>query len=258
MKQPRLAHHLAAQSRRLGQRKEEGQDLVRAYTKLERGNATGISEPVIDGIARALRLDDAERRHLLDLIRVAGTTRAPRRAASQRVRPTVQRVLDSMINNPAMVLNARRDIVTTNQLGLALFSPVYADPIRPANTARFVFLDPQATEFFRDGDDVASNTVALPRAEAGRNPTTDASPTCLPAATRSAADGLRMTSESTAAAPSSCTTRSSAISTCRTSRSRCRTTSARACSPTPPNQARRPPTRSRCWPAGPPTAPSPP
>ena len=139
------------------------------YTKLERGNATGISESVIDGIACALQLDEAERTHLVDLIRAAGITRAPRRTPPQRVRPTVQRVLDSMIGTPAIVLNARRDILAANHLGFALFSPVYADPVRPANTARFVFLNPHATEFFRDWDKVANDTVAILHAEAGRN-----------------------------------------------------------------------------------------
>jgi transcriptional regulator with XRE-family HTH domain len=140
------------------------------YTKLERGNATGISDSVIDGIARALQLDEAERTHLVDLIRAAGTARPPRRAAPERVRPTVQRVLDSMIGTPALVLNARLDILTTNQLGYALFSPVYVEPIRPANNARFVFLDPHATEFFRDWNKAANDTVAILRAEAGRHP----------------------------------------------------------------------------------------
>jgi transcriptional regulator with XRE-family HTH domain len=140
------------------------------YTRLERGNATGISESVIDGIAHALQLDEAERAHLLDLIRTAGTTRPPRRRpARQRVRPTVQRVLDSMVGTPGFVLNGRLDILAANDLGFALFSPIYADPVRPPNNARFIFLDPQATEFFRDWDKVANDTVALLRAEAGRD-----------------------------------------------------------------------------------------
>jgi transcriptional regulator with XRE-family HTH domain len=141
------------------------------YTRLERGNATGVSEGVIDGIAQALQLDEAERTHLLDLLRTAGTTRPPRRQpARQRVRPTVQRVLDSMSGTPAFVLNGRLDILAANHLGLALFSPVYTDPVRPPNNARFVFLDPHATEFFRDWDRVANDTVAMLRAEAGRDP----------------------------------------------------------------------------------------
>jgi transcriptional regulator with XRE-family HTH domain len=141
------------------------------YTRLERGNATGVSEGVIDGIAQALQLDEAERTHLLDLLRTAGTTRPPRRRpAPQRVRSTVQRVLDSMVGTPAFVLNGRLDVLAANDLGVALFSPVYADPVRPPSNARFVFLDPHATEFFGDWDKVANDTVALLRAEAGRDP----------------------------------------------------------------------------------------
>jgi transcriptional regulator with XRE-family HTH domain len=141
------------------------------YIRLERGNATGVSDSVIDGIAHALQLDEAERAHLLDLIRTAATTRPPRRRpAPQRVRSTVQRVLDSMSGTPAFVLNGRLDILTANQLGYALYSPIYADPVRPSNNARFIFLDPHAGGFFRDWDKVANDTVALLRAEAGRDP----------------------------------------------------------------------------------------
>ena len=75
-----------------------------------------------------------------------------------------------MSGTPALVLNGRLDILTANALGHALYSPVYADPVRPANNARFLFLHPHATEFFRDWDKVASDTVALLRAEAGRDP----------------------------------------------------------------------------------------
>jgi transcriptional regulator with XRE-family HTH domain len=140
-------------------------------TKLERGNATGVSDSVIDGLAHALQLDDAERAHLEDLLRTAGSTRPPRRRpARQRVRPSVQRILDSMAGAPAFVLNGRLDVLAANHLGKALYSPIYADPARPANTARFVFLDRQATEFFRDYDKAANDTVALLRAEAGRDP----------------------------------------------------------------------------------------
>src|SRR5688500_15429133 len=144
---------------------------VEYMTKLERGNATGVSDSVIDGLAHALQLDEAERAHLEDLLRTAGSTRPPRRRpARPRVRPTVQRILDSMTGAPAFVLNGRLDILAANDLGLALYSPMYTGPVRPANTARFVFFDPNATEFFRDYDKAANDTVALLRAEAGRDP----------------------------------------------------------------------------------------
>jgi hypothetical protein len=75
-----------------------------------------------------------------------------------------------MSGTPAFVLNRRLDILTANQFGYALYSPIYAGPARPPNNARFIFLDPHATDFFRDWDKIADDTVALLRAEAGRDP----------------------------------------------------------------------------------------
>ena len=159
-----------------GLRREEAALLVgvspQYYIRLERGDATGVSESVIDGIAHGLRLDDAERAHLLDLLRTAG---APARAmkrrppAPTRVRPTIQRLLEAMPTVPAVVLNGRLDVLAANPLGRALFSPWY-DTDQPVNNARLVFLDPAATSLFRDWQTVANDTVALLRAEAGRSP----------------------------------------------------------------------------------------
>jgi hypothetical protein len=75
-----------------------------------------------------------------------------------------------MVGTPAFVVNGRQDLLAANALGQALYAPIYADPGRPPNTARFIFLDPQATEFFCDWDKVANDIVALLRAEAGRDP----------------------------------------------------------------------------------------
>jgi transcriptional regulator with XRE-family HTH domain len=140
------------------------------YTRLERGNLGGVSEAVLDALAHALQLDEAERGHLFDLARAANTTARPRRRpAQQRVRPSVQRVLDAMSGAPAYVSNGCADILGANRLGYALFSEMFAGPTRPANTARFVFLDPRATSFFADWDRVASDVVATLRSEAGRD-----------------------------------------------------------------------------------------
>ena len=111
-------------------------------------------------------------RSLLELIRTAGGTGPPRRRrpASEGVRPTVARIVDSMHATPAVVLNGRLDIPAANALGRALFAPVYDDQRTPPSNPRFIFLDPRATEFFRDWDIVANDTVALLRAEAGHNP----------------------------------------------------------------------------------------
>jgi transcriptional regulator with XRE-family HTH domain len=141
------------------------------YTRMERGSLGGVSDSVLEALARGLQLDDAERAHLFDLARAAHpTTEPPRRRAPQHVRPSVQRMLDAMTGAPAVVQNGRGDILGTNQLGRALYSEMYLDPARPANHARFIFLDPRARDFYPDWDSVANITVANLRSEAGHDP----------------------------------------------------------------------------------------
>ena len=140
------------------------------YTRLERGNMNGVSESVLEALARALQLDEAERAHLFDLARAAHTTTPARRPTRQRVRPNVQRILDALTGAPAYVRNGRGDILAANRLGYALFSEMYVGPTRPANTARFVFLDARAPNFFVDWERVANDVVAALRSEAGRDP----------------------------------------------------------------------------------------
>ena len=144
------------------------------YTRLERGNARGASDAVLDALARALQLDDAEHAHLFDLVRTANATaaaaRTPRHPARRTLRPELWNMLDAMNGVPAYVRNGRLDLLAANALGRALFAPVFDSPARPANSARFIFLDPAARDFYPDWDAVADQNVATLRAEAGRNP----------------------------------------------------------------------------------------
>ena len=141
------------------------------YARLEKGHINGVSEDVLEAVARALQLDEAERTYLFDLARAARSgRRTPRRRKQAEVRPRVQWMLDSMTGSAAFVRNGRMDILAINALGRALYSPMFADARRPANIARYQFLDPSAVDYFPDWDGAANVTVALLRAEAGRDP----------------------------------------------------------------------------------------
>jgi transcriptional regulator with XRE-family HTH domain len=142
---------------------------VEYYTQLERGNVRGVSDDVLDAIARALRLDDAERIHLYDLVRTNASRPTRRRPGQQRVRPTVQRVLDA-ISAPAILRNGRMDLLSANRLGRALYAPIFDSPAGPPNTVRFAFLDPHAPDFFVDWESGVNDCVAILRAAAGRDP----------------------------------------------------------------------------------------
>jgi transcriptional regulator with XRE-family HTH domain len=140
------------------------------YVRMERGNLAGASESVLAGVASALQLDEAEQAHLHDLANAA----QPARAGQRRVKPSgvtdsVHLILDA-IDAPAWVRNARHDMLAANALARALYAPVLADPRRPANNARFVYLDSASRTFFGDWDRTADDIAAMLRLEAGRHP----------------------------------------------------------------------------------------
>src|SRR5918994_3049214 len=109
---------------------------IEYYTRLERGNLSGASESVLEALVAALQLDESERVYLLDLAGAASasaTHRRPPQAAARRLRPSIQRLLDSMVGIPAFVRNGRLDILGINVMGEALYSFAFQQPSRPVN-----------------------------------------------------------------------------------------------------------------------------
>ncbi|TQJ36894.1 helix-turn-helix transcriptional regulator [Streptomyces sp. NBC_00080] len=147
---------------------------VEYYAKLERGNLAGVSPAVLEAVACALRLDDAERAHLLNLAQAADGSdaliRPRRRAAQWKAHRSLQWVLDAVTAGPAFVRNGRMDLLAVNQLARAFYDDVYATTGNQANLARFQFLDPASRRFYLDWDQAADVAVAILRTEAGRNP----------------------------------------------------------------------------------------
>jgi transcriptional regulator with XRE-family HTH domain len=148
---------------------------VEYYAKLERGAIAGASASVLDAVSRALRLDDTEHAHLLDLARAAdgvpASGRARRRATrSAAPRPSLLWALSAITDGVAFVRDQRHDLLATNALGRAFYSPVIGDGGRPPNLARFQFLDPASRDFYPDWDLFADMCVAIMRADAGRDP----------------------------------------------------------------------------------------
>ncbi|WP_072479542.1 helix-turn-helix domain-containing protein [Amycolatopsis australiensis] len=146
---------------------------VEYYAKLERGNLAGVSPSVLEAVARALQLDDAERAHLLALARAADGTSAilhPPKPKRRTPHPSLQWVLDAVTAGPAFVRNGRLDLLAANRLARAFYADVYAGSQQPPNLARFQFLDPAARRFYPDWDFFADVCVEILHVEAGRNP----------------------------------------------------------------------------------------
>ncbi|KUL35402.1 XRE family transcriptional regulator [Streptomyces sp. NRRL F-4489] len=148
---------------------------VEYYAKLERGNLAGVSPAVLEAVARALQLDDAERAHLLHLAQAADGSDAltrPRRRATRQWSPhrSLQWTLDAITAGPAFVRNGRMDLLAANDLARAFYRDLYDGGRTTPNLARFNFLDPASRRFYPDWDTFADTCVAILRTEAGRNP----------------------------------------------------------------------------------------
>lgn len=138
------------------------------YTRLEQGRAGRPSPEVLDALASALRLDDSERQHLIDLC----DRRAPKRTppVAQRVRQGLLLTLQSLDGVPAFVIGRRTDVLAVNRLARAVLTDFEAKPTAERNLARYVLLDPEARERIHDWDQVAADTVAMLRFDVGRHP----------------------------------------------------------------------------------------
>ena len=148
---------------------------VEYYARLERGQIAGASSSVLEALARALQLDETERAHLFDLARAADgipTSGRPRRRTATKAasRPSLQWALEAITDAVAFVRDPQQNLLATNALGRAFYSPVIGDGGRLPNLARFQFLDPASRDFYPDWDRFAEMCVGVMRAEAGRDP----------------------------------------------------------------------------------------
>ena len=170
-----LAFYDGSNRRVIGLRREEVAMLAGVsadyYIRFERGSLVGASDSVLDALARALQLDDAERDHLFDLARADNAANANKLAPTsrRRIKPVIQQVLDAITEAAADIRNERGDIVAVNKLGFALYSEIHAETVQPPNVARYTFLNPSARDFFVDWERAATYVVAVLRATVGRN-----------------------------------------------------------------------------------------
>lgn len=141
------------------------------YTRMERGDLSGVSESVLFALTRALQLDEAETTHLFDLARAAtGPRRAPRTKPEPRLSPRMAQLLDNMGEVPAIAMNRLGTPVGSNAVGRALFPHLFPQAAAPLNHARYLFLDIRSQEFYPDWETSARQSVSALRLLAGQDP----------------------------------------------------------------------------------------
>ena len=150
-----------------GLRREEVAHLagvgVTWYTWLEQGRDINPSPQVLEAIARTLRFDTHERTHLFTL---AGLTVGPAPPPDEcsRLFPTAQPILDSLEPNPAVLMNARWDILAYNRVHASFFTDLDGIPNEDRNCIWLAFTDPEWREVIVDWDEMAARMVGEYRA----------------------------------------------------------------------------------------------
>jgi transcriptional regulator with XRE-family HTH domain len=156
-----------------GLRREELAQLVGVsagyYTRLEQGNGPHVSAEVLDAIARALRLSDAEHAHLTHLAKPKQQKKKPA-GRTQQVRGTLRTLLDTMDSGPAILVGRRSDILAWNRIAAAVFGDWTELPAHERNWARLVFLRPECRDLYVDWEQKANDVVSQLRMDAGSHP----------------------------------------------------------------------------------------
>lgn len=154
-----------------GLRREEVATLaavsVEHYIRLERGQASRVSDAVLDAVAQALRLSTGERRYLRSLAR---PSTGSDHEGSRSVRPSVQHILDSMAGTPAYLVGRRGSILAWNRLAAAVFADFDSIPAAQRTVGRLVFTDPRARWLYVDWEAKAREAVSYLRTETGKRP----------------------------------------------------------------------------------------
>jgi transcriptional regulator with XRE-family HTH domain len=138
------------------------------YTRLEQ-ERIGPSAPVLASLARALRLTDDQREYMYELAGTPAATK-PRRRASQKVKPHMQRILDHITDTPAIVMTPTHDVLAWNPLAAALMMDFGEVPERERNFLRLIFTDPRMRALYPDWEGLARSVVSYIRMEAARKP----------------------------------------------------------------------------------------
>lgn len=141
---------------------------VEYYVRLEQGRNPGVSDAVLDSVARVLGLDEDERSHLHRLARQPAG--GPRQDRPQQARPGLRQLLYTIGDAPAFVFGRRMDILAWNQLACALITDFGALAPHERNLARLVLLDESVLRLYPDREFVVKDTVGHLRLDAGRHP----------------------------------------------------------------------------------------
>ncbi|MFD6493822.1 helix-turn-helix domain-containing protein [Streptomyces sp. NPDC059944] len=156
-----------------GLRREELAQLagvsVAYYTRLEQGNGRNVSAEVLDAIARALRLSDAEHNHLTHLAKPK-QHKKKQTARPQQVRGALRQLLDTMDGVPAYITGRRSDLLCWNRMAAAVFGDWSELPAQERNWARMVFLRPEYRDLYVEWEQKAIDIVCHLRMDAGCHP----------------------------------------------------------------------------------------
>ncbi|WP_329177713.1 helix-turn-helix domain-containing protein [Streptomyces sp. NBC_01477] len=156
-----------------GLRREELAQLagvsVDYYIRLEQGRATQPSEQVLDALSRALQLDSVAHEYLHKLARQRRRRPQPTSYPAM-VRPQLRRILDTLSDCPAMIINHRIDVLAYNRMAGLLYGGLDQVPVGERNLARMIFLDADRFDLYADRTSCTADCVAHLRHAAGEFP----------------------------------------------------------------------------------------